>query len=192
MTEAQSFDLLLQEGLSALKSGDRAQAMRLLAQAVRSDPRSERAWLYLAGAVSDPDQRRTCLERVLSINPQSEAARRGLQSLAPAPAAVATTIALPPNPPPAPVAAPPAPPVDQLERIRAMLAAPPAPPPPAAPAPAAALPATGPTEPLDLPLIAVVPQRAPAANRALWAALLALGLILMLGSLIYTLVLLRG
>ncbi|MCU0493479.1 MAG: tetratricopeptide repeat protein [Chloroflexaceae bacterium] len=105
----------LQAGIAALKTGDRAGAMRLLAQAVRSDPNNERAWLFLAGAVADLEQRRSCLERVLQLNPQNEMARKGLASLAqptatvapvdPA-AAVVPESALPPASTPPPVALP--------------------------------------------------------------------------------------
>ncbi|NTV64949.1 MAG: hypothetical protein HGA65_15675, partial [Oscillochloris sp.] len=107
MTLPDSLDDLLRDGLAALRVGDRGRAMNLLARAVRLEPRSEQAWLYLAGAVADPEQRRTCLERVLSLNPQNGAARQGLQALAPPP--VLTTVPLaPPTPQPQPPSAPPA------------------------------------------------------------------------------------
>ncbi|NTW03479.1 MAG: hypothetical protein HGA19_19755, partial [Oscillochloris sp.] len=96
---SESFDELLRTGVAALKAGDRSQAMSLLARAVRVNPRSEQAWLFLAGAVSDIAQRRNCLERVLSLNPQNEAALRGLRSLSPTPAPAATPVA--PSPAPA-------------------------------------------------------------------------------------------
>ncbi|MEI7770409.1 MAG: hypothetical protein WCI67_10495, partial [Chloroflexales bacterium] len=85
-TIPESPDDLLHQGVAALKMGDRALAVSLLARAVRGDPQSEQAWLYLAGAVTDPAQRRTCLERVLMLNPQNDAARGGLLSLGPDPA----------------------------------------------------------------------------------------------------------
>ncbi len=87
-----TIETLLRDGLEALRAGERERAFRLLAQAVRRDPTNERAWLLLAGAVTDVEQRRNCLERVLQLNPQHEMARRGLASL----------------PPPAPPSAPPA------------------------------------------------------------------------------------
>ncbi|HWQ13761.1 MAG TPA: tetratricopeptide repeat protein, partial [Roseiflexaceae bacterium] len=73
---------LIDQGAAALKAGDRARAQELLGQALRLDPRNERAWLWMSGVVTRDDQRRQCLERVLAINPQNEAARRGLANLA--------------------------------------------------------------------------------------------------------------
>jgi hypothetical protein len=71
-------DELVREGGAALRGGDRERARRLLAQAVRAEPRNEQAWLLLAGAVTDPEQRRSCLERVLRLNPEHQIARRAL------------------------------------------------------------------------------------------------------------------
>lgn len=104
-----SIDQLLRDGYQALRAGERERARALLGAAVRSDPQNERAWLFLAGAVTDPQQRRTCLERALAINPASEQARRGLQALAqsaeaahaPAPQPVPTRDVAPPPAQPA-------------------------------------------------------------------------------------------
>jgi hypothetical protein len=73
---------VLEQGIVALKAGRKAQARALLARAVRQNPRDERAWLWLSGAVETEAERRTCLERVLALDPDNEAARRGLDSLA--------------------------------------------------------------------------------------------------------------
>lgn len=201
----ESFEDVLSAGKAALRAGDRAQAMSLLARAVRLDPQSEQAWLFLAGAVTDPAQRRTCLERALRLNPQNEAARRGLSSLQPA--------APTPQPPahqaaPAPAPRPPAPgpqPVPTLrlssaDKVMALLAAEPAPPPPALPpepAPVHPLAATGATEPLPepltpLPAVKAAPARPRRSDRLVWALVLALGLILMFGSAVYAIILVRS
>jgi tetratricopeptide (TPR) repeat protein len=78
-----SSEELVRAGGAALKAGERERARQLLAQAVRANPRSEQAWLLLAGAVSDPDQRRSCLERVLKLNPDHPIAHKALGSLTP-------------------------------------------------------------------------------------------------------------
>lgn len=182
---------LLREGVAALKAGDRGRAASLLARAVRTDPRSELAWLYLAGAVSDPAQRRTCLERALSLNPQNEAALRGLRSLDPAPVA----------PAPARPAPPPAPPPSDADRVMSLLAAAPAPAPapvpeplPAVAPPAAPEPATSTT--MRLPAITLPAEVLPGAHtrrqgdRATWTLLLILGIMLMLGGAAYAAILL--
>lgn len=91
---------LIAAGAAALRAGERERARQLLAQAVRADPRSPQAWLFLAGAVTDVEQRRACLERVLSLSPGHPAAQRGLASLgAPAPHAPAASAKPDPAPP---------------------------------------------------------------------------------------------
>ncbi|MFO7170296.1 MAG: hypothetical protein DIU80_019900, partial [Chloroflexota bacterium] len=94
---------LTEQGAAALKAGDRARAQALLGEAIRLDPRNERAWLWMSGVVTSVAHRRQCLERVLAINPANEAARRGLANLG----AAGTQQAAPPaaqrpsSPPPA-------------------------------------------------------------------------------------------
>ncbi len=79
MTQTQSgIEELVREGGAALRSGERERARALLAQAVRLNPRSEQAWLLLAGAVTDAEQRRSCLERVLRLNPEHTIARKAM------------------------------------------------------------------------------------------------------------------
>ncbi|MEM8532658.1 MAG: hypothetical protein AAGF95_17570 [Chloroflexota bacterium] len=72
---------LIKQGVAALKSGDRATAQHLLSQAVKRQPDHELAWLWLAGAVSGPDERRSCLERVLTLNADNAMAKQGLAQL---------------------------------------------------------------------------------------------------------------
>jgi hypothetical protein len=72
---------LLEQGIAAYKAGNKIQARQLLAQVVRQDSKNETAWLWMSGMVSTARERRICLERVLSINPNNDAARRGLAEL---------------------------------------------------------------------------------------------------------------
>ena len=74
-------DELLKQGIAVLNEGRKAEARRLLMQVVEQDERSEMAWLWLSGAVDTDEERRTCLENVLAINPDNQAARRGLEQL---------------------------------------------------------------------------------------------------------------
>ncbi len=71
----------LKAGISALKAGERAQAREWLLRAVDADDSDELAWLWLSGAVDTTEDRRVCLENVLALNPDNEAARRGLAKL---------------------------------------------------------------------------------------------------------------
>jgi hypothetical protein len=74
----------LRQAIAAIKAGDKVGGRRLLAVMIRSDPRNEAAWLWMSAATDSDEQRRTCLERVLAINPDNPTARRGLAGLGPA------------------------------------------------------------------------------------------------------------
>jgi hypothetical protein len=73
-------DLLLQ-AMEARQSGDITQAKQLLAQALIQNPRSEGAWMMMADVVDDVKLKRNCLQRVLLINPNNEAANIAFMSL---------------------------------------------------------------------------------------------------------------
>jgi hypothetical protein len=72
---------LVQEGIAAAKSGQRAQARDLLMRAVGLDDHNEQAWLWLSGVTEEIEDQIICLENVLVINPASAAAGRGLRQL---------------------------------------------------------------------------------------------------------------
>lgn len=93
---------LLVEGIEAAQAGDRAKARRLLTQAIRRNPDSAEAWLWLSDTFNTPEGRAFCLEKVLSIDPANRPARHGLAALRAAqvpPAAGAARPALPPAEP---------------------------------------------------------------------------------------------
>ena len=69
---------LLKEGIQALKAGQRERAKALLMQVIEADEENERAWLWLSGAVETDEERRICLENVLTLNPDNELAQKGL------------------------------------------------------------------------------------------------------------------
>jgi very-short-patch-repair endonuclease len=71
-------DQLVEQSITAYKTGDKTRASQLLAQALRRDLNNEKAWLWLSGVVATDAERSFCLRRILSINPQSDIARRGL------------------------------------------------------------------------------------------------------------------
>lgn len=74
-------DRLVEQGILAVKAGDRLRARQLLSQAVKQDPRHEQAWLWLASAHDDVEFRRICLEKVLALNPNNLQAKQGLQTV---------------------------------------------------------------------------------------------------------------
>ncbi|MGB8984484.1 MAG: hypothetical protein WCC12_21640 [Anaerolineales bacterium] len=71
----------LQEAISLIKAGDRQTGQKLLTEVLNDDPRNETAWLWMSALVSG-EQRRFCLEKVLSINPNHPQAREQLAKLA--------------------------------------------------------------------------------------------------------------
>ncbi len=93
---------LLVEGIEAAKAGDKAKARRLLTQAVRRNPDSAEAWLWLSGALDTPQGRAFCLEKVLSIDPANRSAQRGLAALGTAQVPLAVSGIRPAQPPLAP------------------------------------------------------------------------------------------
>lgn len=79
---------MLQAGISALRSGDKARAKTLFAQLVKENPLSEQGWYLLGMSVSSLEQREYCYKRVLAINPNNQDAKKQLGLLAtPAPSA---------------------------------------------------------------------------------------------------------
>ncbi len=76
--EAQQFYL---RGVAAARGGKNVVAATLLRQAVKLNPQHEQAWLWLSGALSDPEDIAFCLRAALDINPENKHAQRGLERL---------------------------------------------------------------------------------------------------------------
>jgi hypothetical protein len=70
---------LLQKGIALAKAGHREEARNILLQVVEQDERNESAWLWISGVVDTDDDKAIALENVLTLNPNNEWARRGLQ-----------------------------------------------------------------------------------------------------------------
>jgi hypothetical protein len=75
-----SADLVL-EAVFVLQTGDRASARLLLEEAIRQQPDDEQAWLWLSGAVESDEERLECLQQVLTIDPDNQAAQAGMEVL---------------------------------------------------------------------------------------------------------------
>lgn len=74
---------LVAQGITAYNAGDRDRARSLLTQALQANATHEAEWLWMSAVVNDPAERKYCLERVLEVNPQHEAAQRGLAKFPP-------------------------------------------------------------------------------------------------------------
>ena len=72
---------LRQQGILAAKAGQREEARRLLQQAIRLEPTSETAWLWLASVARDVREREFCLKRILELNPSHPQALQGMAAL---------------------------------------------------------------------------------------------------------------
>ncbi len=85
---------LLQQGIAAAKSGQNERARQLLLQVTDLDETNIQAWLWLSSVADTTEDRRTCLNNILTIDPHHEAALKGLAALQPQPA---PTVATPPQ-----------------------------------------------------------------------------------------------
>lgn len=74
-------DGMVREGISAYRAGHKEEARTLLLRAVEIDQYNEQAWLWLSAVVETPEEQRTCLENVLTINPKSDRAKQGIDML---------------------------------------------------------------------------------------------------------------
>lgn len=71
----------LEQGIAAVKAGDKAGGRALLIQAIKETPDSERAWGWLYNAVTTDKERIQCLKQILRINPQNEKANQTLEQM---------------------------------------------------------------------------------------------------------------
>lgn len=94
----------LQEGIQAIKNGDRARGRELLLQVVEYDEQLEPAWLWLSTVIDDPADQLTALANALTLNPHNSHAQAQARALR-------IRLGLekePPPPPPTPVVSSPA------------------------------------------------------------------------------------
>lgn len=72
---------LTQQGIAALKVGDKPTAYNLLSTAVRQEPNNQLAWIWLSGATLSAEEIKLCLEKVIAINPNNELGRKAASGL---------------------------------------------------------------------------------------------------------------
>jgi hypothetical protein len=73
----------IDDGRSALDSGNLQQARLIFEAILQDNPRDEEAWLGLADVLTDTNDKRICYENALKINRDNQAAREGLRNLEP-------------------------------------------------------------------------------------------------------------
>jgi len=72
---------LTQQGIEAMRRGDKNTARQLLQQAIQLNPKDINAWLWLSGAVSTDQERLNCLQQVIKIDPENSVAAKGIAQL---------------------------------------------------------------------------------------------------------------
>jgi hypothetical protein len=70
---------LTQRAIAAAQVGDNDEAEELLRQATDLDAENAEAWLWLARVVDDLEEKQTCFQRVLALDPYNEPAKLGLE-----------------------------------------------------------------------------------------------------------------
>ena len=73
--------LLLREAINSAKAGNTSWARECLGRILRSDPRHEEAWLWMSAVLETTAEKRYCLDKVLTINPDNAQAKAGLRYL---------------------------------------------------------------------------------------------------------------
>ncbi len=73
---------LLQMGIRAAKAGNKDGARMAFDQILNQDKRNERAMMWMAKIADTKVERKKWLDRVLTVNPDNEAARDALQKMA--------------------------------------------------------------------------------------------------------------
>ncbi len=71
-------DIMLQEAIQAIRQGKKGRARDLLTRLLRADQSNPHYWLWMSAAVDTDKERAYCLQTALRLEPQNEAARRGL------------------------------------------------------------------------------------------------------------------
>ncbi|MBE2182621.1 MAG: tetratricopeptide repeat protein, partial [Anaerolineae bacterium] len=90
----------LQQAFQYIKNGQQQEAAQILVPIVRAEPNNADAWWLLANAVTNGEQQRRALEKVLSLRPGDERAQKKLSQLTgaptpPPPSSVAPTVMIP-------------------------------------------------------------------------------------------------
>ncbi len=71
-------DRMLQEAIAALEQGQRHRAKDLLTRLLRADKNNPEYWLWLSSVVDTKKEQIYCLKSALNLDPQNQAAKKGL------------------------------------------------------------------------------------------------------------------
>ena len=71
-------DVMLQEAIEAIRQKDKARARDLLTRLLKSDQNNAEYWVWMSATVETTKERVYCLETALKLDPENNAAKRGL------------------------------------------------------------------------------------------------------------------
>lgn len=71
-------DDIFRLGVQAARDGDYEIAQSYFIQVVKTNPNSEKGWLYLGHCISDHSKREYCYQKVLKLNPSNQEAQKAL------------------------------------------------------------------------------------------------------------------
>ncbi|MCB0211163.1 MAG: hypothetical protein KDJ52_17625 [Anaerolineae bacterium] len=71
----------LQQAVDAINLGDKSRGQKILTEVLKSEPQNEDAWLWMSKIVTNVEQKKQCLEQVLSLNPSNKEAQQELEQL---------------------------------------------------------------------------------------------------------------
>lgn len=81
MASSPNREELLRMAIQSARQGQKQGARMMLRQILEQDKRNERALLWMAKLADTPAERKTWLERVLTVNPENEAAQAALDKM---------------------------------------------------------------------------------------------------------------
>lgn len=83
---------LLDQAIETLHTGDTLQARNQITQLLKTDPQNALAWFWLSACWSEPEKKRYCLEKALSLQPDDPQFRQALSDLAAQPGAASASV----------------------------------------------------------------------------------------------------
>lgn len=72
---------VVKSAIESAKQGDKIKAIEILKRVLNGDPDDVDAWLVLAAVIDDPNRKRQCLNRVLTLDPANKIAREELMEI---------------------------------------------------------------------------------------------------------------
>lgn len=71
----------LKEAINLAKSGNKAEAAKILSNILKEQPENEAAWLWLASCLKTNQQKIYCLNQALALNPENQTTQKAIQRI---------------------------------------------------------------------------------------------------------------